>query len=78
MGATSCSVEDVQKFAVSGKVKAMHAVVTTRDVGGERFVEARITMEDGKQHVRRVRVGPGADAEAVVREVRRVLPIQMA
>jgi lysyl-tRNA synthetase class 1 len=78
MSAAACSVEDLRKFAQGGKTRAMHAVVTTRTVGAATFVEARMTMEDGKSHVRRVAVGPGMDAEAVVREVRRVLPVQMA
>jgi lysyl-tRNA synthetase class 1 len=78
MVAAATSVEEIQKFATQGKVKAMHAVVTTRTVGAAQYVEARMTMEDSKQHVRRVRVEAGKDAEEVVREVRKVLPIQIA
>lgn len=77
LAAASCSVEDVRKFAQDGKVKAMHATMTTRNVGSAAFIEARIITEDNKQHLRRVVVGSGG-AEETTRELRKVLPVQIA
>lgn len=74
--ASSSTIEEVRKFAQDGKAKAIHATLTTRSAGALTFVEARITMDDEKTHIRRVLVQ--GDAEQTIRDVRKVLPIQMA
>lgn len=78
LAATAVTVEDVRKFAQEGKVKAMHAVVAPRSAGAATLIEAKITTEDGKQHVRRVAVPGGEAADAVEKRLRGVLPVQMA
>ncbi|HVU64342.1 MAG TPA: lysine--tRNA ligase [Phycisphaerales bacterium] len=78
MTASASSVEEIGRFAIAGKVRAMHAVVTERAAGSARFLEARLTMEDGKQHVRRVAIAPGEDVSAKERALRKVLPVQIA
>jgi len=54
----------------------MHATCTTRSAGTHTFVEARITTDDNKTHIRRVLVESSADE--TLRAVRKVLPIQVA
>lgn len=78
LSAASSSVEEVRKFAVEGKAKAMHATYATRNVGGRQWMEVRIMTEDGKHHVRRVEVPRGGSVEDVTRALRVFLPIQMA
>lgn len=80
LAASAVSIEDVRKFAQDGKAKAIHATLTTRSVGAKTFVEARITTDDEKTHIRRVLVGwvGAGDAEQTMREVRKVLPVQLA
>jgi lysyl-tRNA synthetase, class I len=78
LAAASTTVEDIRKFAQDGKVKAMHATLTTRNAGPHAFVEARITTEDNKHHIRRLALPAGADVDGITRELRKVLPIQMA
>ncbi len=74
--AAASSIEDVRKFAQDGKVKAMHATLTTRSAGAAMFVEARVTTDDSKTHVRRVLVD--SSAEETIRALRKVLPLQIA
>ena len=78
MRSTAVSLEELKKFATPGKTLPVHAVSTTRTVGGSSFIEARVTMDDGKEHIRRVIVGPGENADAVLKAVRGVLPVQVA
>ncbi len=77
LSASAVSVEDVRKLAQDGKQKAFHATLTTRSVAALTFVEARITMDDQKTHIRRVLVG-GGDVEQTMRDMRKVLPVQLA
>lgn len=75
---TSISIDDLKKFVTPGKTVPVHAVSTTRTAGGVTFIESRIMMDDGKEHVRRVSVQSGEIAEAVLKQVRGVLPVQVA
>ncbi len=80
LAASAVSIEDVRKFAQDGKAKAIHATLTTRSAGGgaATFVEARITTDDEKTHIRRVAVPGGSIADETIRALRKVLPIQVA
>ncbi|HMN39572.1 MAG TPA: lysine--tRNA ligase [Phycisphaerales bacterium] len=78
LAASCATIEQVRKFAVEGKSKAIHAIFTTRTVGPASFVEARITTDDSKQHIRRIAVPDGASVDDATRELRKVLPIQIA
>lgn len=75
---SAVSVEDIKKFATEGKVKAMHAVTSVRTSHGVSFVEAKIRTEDAKDHVRRVLAKDAAEADTLMRQVRSVLPVQIA
>lgn len=64
--ATLESVEDLRKFATQGKTKAKS--VTAREASADgvgRFVEVTLTMDDGKQHLRRVRLENGQSGAEV-------------
>lgn len=76
--ATCVSIEDIRKFAQDGKVKAIHATSSVKLFGGTAFIESRIMTEDDKQHVRRVLVQPGEDPTVALKNVRGVLPVQVA
>lgn len=76
LAASAVSIEDVRKFAQDGKAKAIHATLTTRSAGVMTFVEARITTDDEKTHIRRVHAG--ASVDETMRALRKVLPIQLA
>jgi lysyl-tRNA synthetase class 1 len=78
LGASSNTIDEIRKFAIEGKSKAIHALFTTRTAAGKNFLEARITTDDGKQHIRRVAVPDGAHVDDAMRDLRKVLPIQIA
>jgi lysyl-tRNA synthetase class 1 len=73
---STSTIDEVRKFALEGKSKAIHALYASRSIGGKTFLEARITTDDGKSHVRRV--DATADFETTERSLRKVLPIQIA
>jgi hypothetical protein len=72
--ATSITVAELDKFAKGGKTKAVSATLHTRTLGARAFVEAKITTDDGKSHVRRVMVEGGASG-STEQAVRGVLPV---
>jgi lysyl-tRNA synthetase class 1 len=78
VAATAVSVADLKKFAQEGKSKAMHAVTEVRTAGPSSYIEATLTMDDLKQHVRRVLVPAGETPQTTEKAVRAVLPFQMA
>ena len=53
---------------------ATQATTAVRDSTGRKFVEVKLLMDDGKQHLRRVK----AEGASVEKDVRAVLPVQMA
>ncbi len=74
--ASATTVDAVRTFALEGKSKAIHWTHSTRTAGSTTLIEARITTDDGKTHIRRVPVT--GDVDATLRELRKVLPIQIA
>lgn len=79
MAATSAPIDSIIKFATGdtpGKIKAKAAAAKLRRVtaGDQTFIEAEITMDDGKRHTRRAAATPALPATELESKLRAALP----
>jgi lysyl-tRNA synthetase, class I len=90
---TASSIDEVRAFAQDGKIKAMHAVLRRRVspidlslasaegaamANPHSFIDIHLVMDDNKQHTRRVPVPACQNPGDTERELRKVLPVQLA
>lgn len=78
--ASAVTVDQVRELAQGAKSRAIHATTSLETLADVQYVEAKLSMDDGKTHVRRVLApgGVGGGGADTLKAVRAVLPVQIA